>query len=374
MHTVLRREPVAEHSCQIQVTGTPESALQRWFMAGLEREFLAHGHRPVSPGEEPNLVVNLTSAERPRPFRRRSQGTFVVGIIEVAERPADILKAAYALLVRSLSNLLIYITHEEDGVQAHFVTLEQGYYTVPVRSDDAAGFFAEVYRRLHPLATTRLVINNRFEPTLPPALWQGNERTAALMAAGRRLDAMQLLPAAFPIAEILDERDFQHVKRLFGLGGLSYGNLSVREDETRFWMSARGVNKARLREVGRDVLLITDYVPEENAMLVSVPPEVEPRPASVDAIEHWMIYRSHPGVGAIIHVHAWMDGIASTSVNYPCGTAELAREVADLVAAEPDPTRAVVGLKNHGLTITGHSLPEIFERIEGRIVRTIPME
>jgi ribulose-5-phosphate 4-epimerase/fuculose-1-phosphate aldolase len=364
----------AARGALIQRAGTPASELQRWFVEGLEREFLAHGHRQVRAGREPNLVINLTSAEQPRPFRRRSQGTFVVGVIEAAERPVDILKAAYALLVRSLSNLLIYITPGDEGAEAHFVTLEQGYYTVPVDVADPPAFFAEVYRRLHPLASTRLVINNRFEATLPSELWQGNARTAELMEAGRRLDAMALLPAAFPIAEILGERDFQHVKRLFGLGGLSYGNLSVREDATRFWMSARGVNKGRLEEVGRDVLLITGYVPEESAMVVSVPPAVEPRAASVDAIEHWMIYRSHPAVGAIIHVHAWMEGIASTSVNYPCGTAELAEEVAALVAAEPDPARAVIGLKNHGLTITGRSLPEIFERIEGRIIRTIPME
>jgi len=64
---------------------------------------------------------------------------------------------------------------------------------------------------------------------------------------------------------------------------------------------------------------------------------VEPRRVSVDAIEHWMIYQEHPGVGAIVHVHAWVDGIEATDVNYPCGTEELARAVADLVRAEDDP-------------------------------------
>ena len=37
-----------------------------------------------------------------------------------------------------------------------------------------------------------------------------------------------------------------------------------------------------------------------------------------------MIYQDHPDVGAILHVHAWMEGIAATDINYPCGTAELA--------------------------------------------------
>ena len=48
--------------------------------------------------------------------------------------------------------------------------------------------------------------------------------------------------------------------------------------------------------------------------------------------------------------------------------------VADLVRAAPDPSKAVVGPKNHGLTITGHSLDEIFARIDGHIVRAVPMD
>ena len=50
-----------------------------------------------------------------------------------------------------------------------------------------------------------------------------------------------------------------------------------------------------------------------------------------------MIYTEHPEVGAIIHVHAWIEGIRSTEVNYPCGTRELAVAVADLVREAPDP-------------------------------------
>ena len=52
---------------------------------------------------------------------------------------------------------------------------------------------------------------------------------------------------------------------------------------------------------------------------------------SVDAIEHWMIYREHPDVGAILHVHAWIEGTVATEINYPCGTVELAESVAELV-------------------------------------------
>jgi hypothetical protein len=48
--------------------------------------------------------------------------------------------------------------------------------------------------------------------------------------------------------------------------------------------------------------------------------------------------------------------------------------VAELVRQAPDPSRAVIGLKNHGLTITGHSLDEILARVGPRIVRRVPMD
>ena len=108
-------------------------------------------------------------------------------------------------------------------------------------------------------------------------------------------------------------------------------------------------------------------------MLISVPPGIEPRRVSVDAIEHWMIYQAHPDVGAILHVHAWMEGIAATDINYPCGTQELAESVAELIDREPDPAHAVIGLRNHGITATGESLTEILDRIESSILRQVPM-
>jgi ribulose-5-phosphate 4-epimerase/fuculose-1-phosphate aldolase len=370
--------PGSTRVSRVSFAGAPDTPFLEWFSEGLERELLSNGHSRLTEGAEPDLVVNFTNAARPRPYRRKAQGTFVIGVIEVEGRSENLLRTAYPLLVRSLSNLLIYITHHEGRTHTHFVTLEQGYYTIDYTIDggpaDDADYFAQVYRRLAPLATSRLVINNLFEPDLEPELWEGDEVTGSLIRAGKELASMNLLPAPFPINEILGERDMAHVKRLFGIGGLSYGNLSARKDERRFWMSASGVDKSNLSEIGRDLLLITDYEPRQNAMRVSVPPHVEPRRASVDAIEHWELYTEHPEIGAIIHIHAWMEGITSTMVNYPCGTYELAKEVAELVRQAPDPSRAVVGLKNHGLTITGHSLEEIFQRIDGKILPQVPME
>jgi ribulose-5-phosphate 4-epimerase/fuculose-1-phosphate aldolase len=364
--------------------GTSTSALVNWFANGLVGALARHGHAfqaPAAPDAAPDehppvrLVLNLCDIDKPRPIHRRGQGTFVATIVEGPDEQRDVMKAAYPLIVRSLANMVVYNTRVDGVLEAHFVTIEQGHYTVRFDGDEQA-FFDQIYGRIQPLACSHLVINNDFVPDLPDTLWAGDDTTRQIGWAGKKLDTMGLLPAVTPIHEYLSERELRHVKRLYGIGGLSYGNLSARalHNPAHFWMSASGVDKSKLETVGRDILLVTDYIPEKLMIQLSVPPTVEPRRVSVDAIEHLMIYREHPAVGAIVHIHAWWKNpIASTEMNYPCGTYELAREVAELVRHEPDPSRAVIGLKNHGLTITGHSIAEIFERIDGMIVPQVPM-
>jgi len=340
------------------------------FRDRLRAEWERRGYALVE-GEDPDAAVifNFIDPGKPKPYRRRRRATYVIGIHALSERPDHVIKHEYPIMVRALSNLGMLVV---PGDAAHFVTPEQGFYHVP-DPGDLDRWVRDVVDRIMPLATSRLVIDNRFEPDLAPELWRGDELTAALHRAGQRLDALGLLPAPFPLEEIVDEKELRAIKRIYGIGGLSYGNLSVRKDERRFWMSASGVDKSDLREIGRDILLVKDYDEPSGTMVLSVPPGIEPRRVSVDAIEHWMIYQEHPEVGAIVHVHAWIPGVRATMFNYPCGTAELATAVADILRAEPDPGHAVVGLKNHGLTVTGASLEEIFTRIEPVIETQVPM-
>jgi hypothetical protein len=324
------------------------------------------GFEPAADDAPPELVLNIVDRERPRPFRRRSRGTFVAALHALDDPPPDPLREGYPVLVRALANVsLAYVP----GVGVWFTTLERGSYPVP----ESPSLAADVVTRLAPLARSRLVIENEFRTDLEPELWDGDEITESISAAGRRLDDLGLLPAPFPVEELVDERDLRHIKRLYGIGGLSYGNLSARKDERRFWMSASGVDKSRLETPGRDILLVSGYDAEHGRIVLSVPPGIEPRRVSVDAIEHWEIYRDHPDVGAILHVHAWVDGVPATEVNYPCGTEELARNVAELLAAEPDPAHAIIGLRNHGITATGASLEGILERIAPRLLLQVPM-
>jgi len=359
--------------------GDGSSTRLGWFAEGLRRLMIERGyHQLPEPGPEVQVVLNRIDPERARPYRRKSAPTFVVALADVDQPPADVLRTGYTLLVRALANLCVMVSSDGGSPAAHFVTLEQGTYAVRHQGSDD-DFFAAVFERIEPLASSRLVIANEFRSDLPEKLWDGDEHTGQIRRAGEHLDALDLLPAAFPIEEILSERDLRHVMLLYGIGGLSYGNASSRRTADgplgpEFWMSASGVDKSALTDIGKHILLVQGFDAERDTMILSVPPDVKPNRVSVDAIEHWMIYNEHPEVGAILHVHAWMDGIQSTEINFPCGTVELAGAVAQLVREAPDPGHAVVGQRNHGLTITGESLNEILDRIDGKLVRNVPMD
>jgi Class II Aldolase and Adducin N-terminal domain len=311
--------------------------------------------------DEADIVLNLIDHDEPRPFRRHSRGTYAAALHMRATAPS--IAEEYPLLVRALANIVCcYVP----GQGVWFTTMEQGHFLV---EGGAKGFVEQ----LLPPATARLVIDNEFRADLDPELWDGDEISEELQEGGRRLDGLGLLPSPFPLEEVLGERELRHVKRLYGIGGLSYGNLSMRKDARRFWMSASGVDKSKLEQPGRDILLVSGYDEENARIVLSVPPGIEPRRVSVDAIEHWMIYQQNPDVGAILHVHAWVDGIDSTQLVFPCGSEQLAGAVADLVRRSPDPSEAIVGLRNHGITATGPGLLAILDRIESRVQRQVPM-
>lgn len=363
----------------IAVVDGTQDLLTRWFLDGLSAALAARGHpvqrerrRDMSIGPDVRVVIHAVDAQRPVSFRRRSKEIFVVGVAEVPARPEQMLQTGYGLLVRSLSNVFIPIARNGEGPEAYFITMEQGFHRISHDLGDDA-FFGQVVERILPLAESRLVIDNEFATDLPPELWGGDEHTQALFRAGQRLAELDLLPAPWPIEELLSPADLRHVQRLFGIGGLSYGNASARRMGDTFWMSASGVDKSHLLVIGREILLVTGYDQARGVIQLSVPPGVKPRRVSVDAIEHLTIYREHPEVGAILHVHGWVVGATSTEAVYPCGTEELAREVAGLVRDAPEPGRAVIGMKNHGVTITGSSLDEILERVGPHIVRRVPM-
>ena len=344
-----------------------------WMQEGLTGALTRHGHVLVEAPQGADVVFHAVDASRPRAFRRQYQATFVVGLVEGHDVDPP-LSTLYPLLIRSISNLLLYgaFEHARES-RLTMATPGLGHYGV-APAPDADAWFEEVYERIAPLAESHLVIDNVFDEDLPEDLREGTQVTREMTAASRTLDRWALFPTPFPVSDVLPPEDLRHLRHLFGIGGLSYGNLSARHDRERFWMSASGVDKGKIGTVSRDILLVKTYDPAVRAMRISVSPGSEPLRVSVDAVEHWGIYRRHPEIGAIIHIHAWVDEVATTTVNYPCGTVEMGDAMSTLLDQDPHPERTVIGLKNHGITATGPNFPDILQRLEGRVRPTVPMQ
>jgi ribulose-5-phosphate 4-epimerase/fuculose-1-phosphate aldolase len=304
----------------------------------------------------------------------------VVSIIELEETTDNPKTICYRALVRTLSNLLICVVKrkkgksDEDSHVKHifFTTPEVGFYEVPFNKE-------LIYERIFPIVGAHFVIDNHITADLPTPYWKNSPVIEKLRYYGKKLDRFGVLPTPFPLKKILTRDDINHLYHLFEVKGISYGNLSAREQifelgENTFWMTARGIDKSNIQSPGKDLLLVTGIQEETGQILISVPPNFDHNArVSVDAVEHELIYRTFPGIGAIVHIHAWMDQILCTRQNFPCGTIELAKEVTGLLEQTDNPLRAVVGLKNHGLTITGINLEDIFQRIAGKLHTEVPM-
>ena len=348
--------------------------------AAVVQACLAHGHVLSGPDDGIRFVLNLPDPAAPRAFRRRAQSVFVFSFIALDRRPANLRALCYETLVRTLSNVLLCAVPRDEtagpapgsGWDVYCTTPEAGFYALPVEGE-------RIYERLAPIAGAHFAIGNSLAFDLPERLWETSPIVEELKTYGRELDSLGVLPAPFPLRDFLSEDQIRHIYAIFEMTGLSYGNLSAREavpeaGPSAFWMTARGVDKARLAKVGKDLLLVSGIDAGTGQVRLSLPPGCWPRArVSVDAVEHELIYRTFPEVGAIVHVHAWMDGVPSTHQNYPCGTRELAEDVVALLRTTPSPGRAAVGLKNHGLTLTGPCLEDIFSRLRGRLRTQVEM-
>lgn len=357
------------------VTRHGEHALRDETSDELITYLLQLGHERVGgSAESPNFILNLTEAEHPRAGRRNSRAVFIVSMLElpsVTEPHDELRKRCYAMLIRTLSNLLITIHGTGADREIYFTTPEAGFYRVPAGA-------VNIYEHILPIVSSEYVIENEVREDLPDRLIAGSTTVDEIRTYTRELDELGVLPVPFPIRDVLGEDDMRHLLHIYGMTGLSYGNMSARESvpelsDSAFWMTGRGVDKRNLRTIGKDVLLVTG-VQGENAIRVSSPAAHDPNArVSIDAVEHEMIYRRFPGIGAIVHVHAWMQNVRATRQNFPCGTRQLAEEVTRLLEQSREPEQTAIGLKNHGLTITGPTLADIFDRIRGHLRVEVPM-
>lgn len=330
------------------------------------------GDKMIGTTEQANYALNLATLENPRSVRRKSRSLFVITFISgniSAEEEGKIKVLSYNALVKSLSNLLIYIT---PNLETFFTTPEAGFYQIFFNPD-------EIYEKIKPIISSNFATDNKFVQDLPERFWYGSEITKQISNYGKVLDKLGVLPVPFPLKEFLTESQMKQLYKIYGITGASYGNLSAREripelSNDTFWMTGRGVDKSNLQLIGKDILLVKDFDYKNHEAILSMPPNYNPKArVSVDAVEHSMIYKAFPEIGAIIHVHAWINGVFCTRQNYPCGTIELAQEVLDLLSRTDNPVSTAVGLKNHGLTITGKNLQEIFEKFSSKLLTEVEM-
>jgi len=346
----------------------------------ITQEFIEHGHEKTSPESNIQFVLNLIDVDDPKLFRRRSQSIFVFSIISVENQVENLRSVCFTTLVHSLSNMVLCAVpskgyspdYPEKDTEIYFTTPETGFFHHPFDPE-------YVYQQIIPIAESHFAMRNVLTADLPPRYWKTSPVVKDLKKFGKELDNLGVLPSPFPLREVLSEDDIKQIYDLFEMKGLSWGNLSAREPipefgDATFWMSARGVNKAKLSTVGKDILLVKGFDYEQGQALVSVPPDHDPKArVSVDTVEHALLYRTYPDIGAIVHVHAWLEDILCTRQIYPCGTRELAEAVVDLFSQTDNPSQTAVGLRNHGLTITGPSLDDIFDRISGKLLLEVPM-
>jgi ribulose-5-phosphate 4-epimerase/fuculose-1-phosphate aldolase len=345
------------------------------YLTGILSEIIAKkGNELVSSDENSNFVLNVIDLDKPKAFRRKSQEEMVVSITLIKDPVSDIKASCYVALVKSISNMLFCISMQEgkEHLKAYSITPEVGFIEFSYDPDI-------MYKYMYPVISSHFVLRNRLFDDLQLNEDEIISEVEDLKIFGKELHKLGVLPAPFPLTEFLDKDLIDQLYRLYQIKGLSYGNLSIRNVNhniggTSYWMTARGVDKSNLKGIGKDMLLVKGYDKESGEMLVSVPREYDPRiRVSVDAIEHYLIYREFPKTGAIVHVHAWIDDVLCTSQSYPCGTSELAENVVELLKKTSSPERTEVGLKNHGLTITGPDIKDIFRRIQGRLKTNVPM-
>ncbi|TET74601.1 MAG: class II aldolase/adducin family protein [Candidatus Aminicenantes bacterium] len=346
----------------------------------ITQKFIEHGHEVASPESNIQFVLNLIDVDDPKFFRRRSQSIFVFSIITVENQVENLRSVCFTTLVRSLSNMVLCVVPSkgdspdspEKDIEIYFTTPETGFFHHPFDPE-------YVYQQIMPIAGSHFAMRNVLTTDLPSRYWKTSPVVENLKKFGKELDNLGVLPSPFPLREVLSEEDIKQIYDLFEMKGLSWGNLSAREPipefgDATFWMSARGVNKAKLSNVGKDILLVKGFDFERGQALVSVPPDHDPKArVSVDTVEHALLYRTYPDIGAIVHVHAWLEDVLCTRQIYPCGTRELAEAVVDLFHQTDNPSQTAVGLRNHGLTITGPSLDDIFDRISGKLLLEVPM-
>ncbi len=300
-------------------------------------------------------------------IERRTYQDFVgiFFIADKAESDAQRVVRSYEIGLRCMANLAGYTELTGDGPQDYEMTLitpERGH-EVLTGSDDAADWLFDL---LLQRSDVTYIDENIVSPDLPADLQEGTDVTRKMQEMAKRLDDLDLVPSAV-VLDGLSDRAKRRFFKVLGQKQVSYGNMSARHDDDVFWMTGRGVNKAKLDVIGKDILLVSKFDPSVREIHISVPPGFEDSRVSIDSSIHAAIYREFPEVGAMIHIHWFVDGIVYTDEHYPCGTIELCESTLDGLKQTSNPLRTILGLANHGIIVTGADLEDCWAQIEAKL-------
>ena len=303
---------------------------------------------------------------------RRSYQDFIgfFFIDKKVEAEGEKVVRAYEIGLQIMANLAGYIELEGDGPYDYTMTMitpERGYEVLNGSPEAGADLSDTLVRRSDVVYVDENVVHTDLSEDLIP----GTDVTRAMQEMAVRLDSLDLVPSAVPLDGLSDKQRRRFFKVL-GLKQVSYGNMSARHDADRFWMTGRGVNKAKLEIIGRDIILVPNFNREEGKIHLTVPPDREDARVSIDSSIHAAIYDAFPDVGAMIHIHSFVDNVVYTDDHYPCGTRELCDSTIDALRLTEDPNRTILGLANHGILVTGADLEEAWGQIEARLGDLVP--
>ena len=192
------------------------------------------------------------------------------------------------------------------------------------------------------------------------------------------------LGAQLDISELNAWRSLFYRLRLVGqipekYGGLGFGNISRRlvPGEQGFLIS--GTQTGHLPVLNKQhFALITSASPEANAIQsrgISQP--------SSEALTHASVYRQHPSICAVVHVHCpelWLQtdrlALAYTSENVPYGTPDMARAVAGLFDSGRLQHAGIFSMLGHedGIVAFGRTLCEASQLLIEQFAKAIAIE
>jgi hypothetical protein len=379
--------------CRVCIPPADGSAALARFTRELAGAFADQGHHvTMAPDERTDIVIACAAvpaggapladriAERPRPLlvevaaaaglRRRPQDLVTLVAVEedLGAWPHEVVvDTARQAMARIGTPKVAFLTTGPAGFRAATLcTMEGGH---PTDREDLA---TRLRDRLVAAACAREV-SGRYEvvqDALPGAAWAASAVPDAIVAAGRRMDRLGLLPPPRRLADYVSPPLARLYERLLGIKGFSEGMLFAHDPGLdALLVTASGSWDVDKRALQRDEVVAVRGA-ADGRLQVLAPEGAAPKGPSVEAWEMAALVAESPSIRAGIHVHVGITGtderrIETVPANrelfpfgFGCGTdlmCAVAQDAARRSSAmnDPDDPRAYVRwpMLYHGDTI-----------------------